>query len=110
MTCYVAELDANNIVVRVLVCRTPEWPASTLGGTWAETADPYGPPSDLNYAGIGYGYATNLPQRFAPQWTSRAYEQGAVVWHGGRLWRSTATDNTEEPGTGSRWSDTPAGG
>lgn len=52
-----AELDENNIVVRVLVVgddKNIEWLVERFGGTWLETS----PTEEIrkNYAGVGYTY------------------------------------------------------
>lgn len=65
MAQYMAELDANNMVLRVIVA-DPAWPAANLGGTWVETSDPYGAPSVVAYPGPGWGCDPTHPQRFAP--------------------------------------------
>jgi hypothetical protein len=116
MTRYFAEIDANDIVLRVVVCDDPDWLTNNLGGTWVETADPYSDePQDVAYAGPGHGYADNLSQHFAPVWVQPtgahdAYtDVGTVVWHNGRLWRSTTPNNVWEPGV-SGWHDAPESG
>ena len=63
---YMAEIDGQGLVLRVIVANDPAWPAANLGGEWVETSDPYGPPSTVAYCGPGYGYAQGHPQRFAP--------------------------------------------
>jgi hypothetical protein len=115
VTVYMAEIDNDCIVQRVIVCDTPDWPAEHLGGTWVETADPYTEPGGVAYCGPGHCHADNLPQQFAPVWRQPegahdAYvEPGTVVWHNGRLWRSTTPNNVWEPGV-SGWHDAPEQG
>ena len=119
---YYAELDANQVVLRVIVADDPQWIAGNLGGTWIETADPYGAPTEVTYAGIGMGYADNPPDLFASVWDQVAattpdsegnylYNGGEVVWHEGRLWENVTegVPNVWEPGV-SGWHDAPAGG
>jgi hypothetical protein len=103
----------NGIVTRVIV-GTPEWAASRLGGEWVAT-DKYGE-TEVQYCGPGYGYAETFPEKFAPQWVMpspdpvtgvwSSYPKGAVVAHGGRLWKSTTSLNVWQPGV-SAWHDEP---
>ena len=75
---HFAEIDANNIVLRVIVADTKEWCEQNLGGTWVQTSynthggqHPEGRPLHKNYAGIGYhwdGTGFFAPQPF-PSWT-----------------------------------------
>jgi hypothetical protein len=57
---HFAELDDNNIVVRVLVTDNDfpnegyDWLVETFGGTWAQTS--YNAKIRKNFAGIGYSY------------------------------------------------------
>lgn len=116
---YYAEVDANQIVLRVIVADDPEWIADNLGGTWVGTADPYATPTEVTYAGPGMGYATNLPDLFAPLWVEPVpdaegnwpYNGGEVVWHEGRLWVNVTegVPNVFEPGV-SGWHDAPSTG
>jgi len=120
MSRYFAELDPNNLVVRVIVCDDLAWIAQRLGGTWAETADPYIAPGTVAYTGPGHGYDPDWPLRFAPQWVQPVaildpepggnlwtwYPVGAVTFHGGFLWVSTTPENVWEPGI-SAWRRTP---
>jgi hypothetical protein len=116
MSRYFAEVSGG-LVQRVIVAETQEWCEEHLGGTWVETADPYTTePQTIAYCGPGMGYADNLPSLFAPQWTPwdgtfdeanlTPYQVGTVVWHNGRLWRSTTPNNVWEPGV-SGWHDAP---
>lgn len=75
---HFAEIDADNIVLRVIVADTKEWCEQNLGGTWVQTSyntkggeHPEGRPLHKNYAGIGYhwdGVGFYTPQPF-PSWT-----------------------------------------
>lgn len=117
MSRYFAELNPDNVVSRVIVCDDPAWIDQRLGGTWVETADPYAAPDEVAYCGPGHGYDGTFPRRFAPQWVQPVatdegwtfYPEGAVVFHNGKLWRSTTTDNVWEPGQ-SGWHDAPEDG
>lgn len=59
---HFAELDANNKVIRVLVCDNNDpagdegyqWLVDNLGGTWVQTS--YNGNIRYNFAGIGYTY------------------------------------------------------
>jgi hypothetical protein len=114
---YFAELDPNNVVLRVVVCDNPDWLTERLGGVWVETADPYTEPGDVAYCGPGHGYDPNFPARFARPWMQpvatpdgwTSYDTGDVVFHQGRLWISTTGGNVWEPGV-SGWHDQPTGG
>lgn len=69
---HFAELDKNNIVLRVLV-GNPELNdenalieiTDLLGGTWIQTS--YNATIRGNYAGIGYSYITHLDIFMPPQ-------------------------------------------
>lgn len=78
---HFAELDAGNIVRRVIVADSQEWCETHLGGRWVQTSYNTqggahlrgGVPLRKNYAGIGYTYdeardAFIPPQPF-PSWT-----------------------------------------
>ena len=63
-----AEVDTNNIVLRVIVADSKEWCEENLGGVWKRTY--YDTPGQV-YAGVGYEYfETNFrqPQPF-PSWS-----------------------------------------
>ena len=108
---YLAEIN-NGTVVRVIVAESEQWCVDNLGGTWVETADPYADPTEVVYAGPGYGCDETFPERFAPPWQTPApdietgvwssYPKGVVVAHAGSLWRSTMDGNVWEPGV-SAW-------
>ena len=104
-----AELNVDT-VLRVIVYDGDD-PTDLLGaGTWVETVPEIDPdPTDVNYCGPGYRYASNRPELFASEWTQpvadletgwefAAYAEGAVVWHLGALYRSTTPVNVWEPG------------
>jgi hypothetical protein len=76
---HFAEIDDNNIVLRVLVTDNNDpngdegyqWLINNLGGTWIKTS--YNAKIRKNYAGIGFTYNPDLdafitPQPF-PSWT-----------------------------------------
>ena len=117
MSRYFAELDADSIVLRVIVCDDPDWIDTRLGGTWAETADPYIAPGTVAYTGPGHGHDPEFPQRFAPPWVQpvatdegwTSYPVGQQRFHLGRIWRSGVSDNVWEPGSAA-WLDAPPGG
>ena len=85
---FVAELDQNNLVVRVLAAESVQWCVDTFGGVWVETSDPFywTEPPDLEdpewvppeiempvvtFAGVGYGCDPAIPERFIlDQWTT----------------------------------------
>ena len=119
MSTYAAEVDVNGIVQRVIV-GSPEWAVEYLGGTWVETVDPYiEEPQEVVYCGPGYGYADNLPEKFAPVWVQPVaaadgtwpYNGGEIVFHEGRLWKNVTVGvpNVWEPGV-SGWHDAPETG
>lgn len=119
-----AEIDENNIVIRVIVYDDDD-PNDLLPGTWVETVPEIDPdPADPRwYCGPGYGYSDNLPELFAPAWVQPqldplrpeltwddvAFPKDAIVWHNGRLWKSTLNLNVWEPGV-SGWHDSPVTG
>ena len=63
---HFAELDDDNIVIRVLVTDTDDpngdegyqWLVDNLGGTWVKTS--YNGNIRENYAGVGYSYDEEL--------------------------------------------------
>lgn len=75
---HFAEVDENNVVLRVVVAETKEWCEQNLNGTWVQTSynthggqHPEGRPLHKNYAGIGYhfdGIGFYAPQPYA-SWT-----------------------------------------
>lgn len=72
---HFAELNSENIVLRVIVADNKEWCERNLGGTWVQTSynthggeHPEGRPLHKNYAGIGYhfdGTGFYAPEPFA---------------------------------------------
>ena len=68
---YFAELDENNIVIRVLVGDSDfpnngyDWFAENLGGTWIETS--YDPELRKRFASIGYEYSYELDAFILPK-------------------------------------------
>lgn len=68
-----AELDANNVVIRVLVGDNNDpigdegysWLIDNLGGTWVKTS--YNNNIRKNFAGIGYTYNETLDAFIAPK-------------------------------------------
>lgn len=76
---HFAELDKDNVVLRVIVADTKEWCENNLGGTWVQTSYNTiggehklgGTPLHKNYAGIGYtfdGTGFAAPQPY-PSWS-----------------------------------------
>lgn len=79
---HFAEIDANNVVTRVIVADSKEWCEANLGGVWVQTSyNTYGgehrlggKPLHKNYAGIGFtfdGIGFAAPQPY-PSWTLNA--------------------------------------
>lgn len=68
---HFAELDENNIVLRVLVTDNDypnegyDWLVETLGGTWVQTS--YNATIRKNFAGIGFTYDSERDAFIAPQ-------------------------------------------
>ena len=68
---HFAELDENNIVLRVLVGDNNlpnegyDWFVENLGGTWVQTS--YNGTIRRNFAGIGYTYDEELDAFISPQ-------------------------------------------
>ena len=68
-----AEIDENNIVIRVLVGDNNDpngdegyqWLLDNLGGTWVKTS--YNSKIRYNYAGIGYSYDLDEDAFIAPK-------------------------------------------
>jgi hypothetical protein len=61
---HFAEIDANNKVLRVIVCEHKEWCESRLGGTWVRTF--YNTPGK-NFAGHGFTYYPEAENFATPQ-------------------------------------------
>ena len=70
---HFAELDKNNIVLRVLVCDNNDpngdegyqWLIDTFGGTWVKTS--YNGTIRKNFAGIGFTYDKDRDAFIAPE-------------------------------------------
>lgn len=68
---HFAELDENNVVLRVLVGDNSlpneghDWFIENLGGTWVQTS--YNGNFRKNYAGIGYTYDVTRDAFIAPE-------------------------------------------
>lgn len=73
---HFAEIDENNIVLRVLVTDNDypnegyDWLVENLGGTWIQTS--YNATIRKNFAGIGYSYDEDrdafIPPQPFPSW------------------------------------------
>lgn len=73
---HAAELDANNVVLRVIVVsndlepNVEQWCTDTYGGYWKQTS--YSGSFRKNFAGIGYTYNADLdafiPPKPYPSW------------------------------------------
>jgi len=74
---HFAEIDANNIVLRVIVCDSKEWCEKNLGGTWVRT---YYSTSGKTYAGAGYIYYPDLENFSAPPPYASWTLDEALVW------------------------------
>jgi hypothetical protein len=83
---HFAELNDDNVVVRVIVADTKEWCEQNLGGTWVQTSynthggqHPENRPLHKNYAGIDYhfdGIGFYAPQPY-PSWTK---DSETYIW------------------------------
>ena len=80
-----AELDENNIVVRVTVGDNNDpdegyqWLIDNLGGTWVKTS--YNATIRKNFAGIGYTYDEQLDAFIAPQpYPSWVLDEDTCQW------------------------------
>jgi len=70
---HFAEIDANNLVIRVLVTDNNDpagdegyqWLLDTLGGNWIQTS--YNSTIRKNYAGVGFSYDLELDAFIAPK-------------------------------------------
>ncbi len=68
---HFAEIDENNIVIRVLVTDNSfpnegyDWLIENLGGTWIQTS--YNAKIRKNFAGVGFTYDSKLDAFIAPQ-------------------------------------------
>lgn len=90
-----AELDENNVVVRVLVGNNEDtnegydWLIENLGGTWVKTSynthggvhSEGGTPLRKNYAGIGYSYNEPLDAFIPPKpFESWLLDEETCLW------------------------------
>jgi hypothetical protein len=105
---YFAEIGIDQKVLRVVVCTSREWLEGNLGGTWEETFIGH---EEVQYCGPEWGFDPEWPVRFAPQWVQPthaedSYAEGVLVFHNGRIWKSTTPANVWEPGV-SAWRDAP---
>jgi hypothetical protein len=83
---HFAEINDQNVVIRVIVADDKQWCENNLGGTWVQTSynthankHPEGRPLHKNFAGIGYiwdGIGFYQPQPF-PSWT---LDQETYLW------------------------------
>jgi hypothetical protein len=104
---HFAELDENNVVLRVLVTDNNDpngdegyqWLLDNLGGTWVKTS--YNASVRKNFAGIGYSYDSQLDAFIPPkpfgswllnnntcQWqapTPRPTDGFTYIWNEGEL-------------------------
>lgn len=56
--------------------------------------------------GSGYYAAVTVAESGYPAWDPESsYSKGERVEHGGKIYESVKNNNTEEPGTGSRWEE-----
>lgn len=68
---HFAELDENNVVLRVLVTDNNypneghDWLVESFGGTWVQTS--YNSTIRKNYAGVGFTYDSERDAFIAPQ-------------------------------------------
>lgn len=79
-----AELDQDNIVLRVLVGSNDEpdegyqWFVDNLGGTWVQTS--YNGNIRKNFAGIGYTYDETRDAFISPKCHDEAVLDEATCW------------------------------
>lgn len=117
---HFAELDDNNVVIRVLVTDNEDpngdegyqWLLDNLGGTWVKTS--YNGTIRKNYAGVGYRYDEALDAFIAPtpfeswilneetaQWeapTPKPEDDGMYDWNEGTLsWDAIAIPDEPMP-------------
>lgn len=83
-----AEIDENNIVIRVTVGDNNDpngdegyqWLIENLGGRWVQTS--YNANFRKHYAGIGYTYDEDLDAFIPPQpWPSWLLDEATCTWH-----------------------------
>ena len=100
---HFAEIDEDNVVIRVIVADSKEWCEENLTGLWIQTSyntyanqHPEGRPLHKNFAGIGYswdGIGFCAPQPY-PSWilddetyiwkAPKEKPEGAFVWDEGK--------------------------
>ena len=80
-----AELDENNLVLRVTVGNNDEpdegyqWLLDNLGGTWVQTS--YNSNIRYNYAGIGFTYDEDRDAFIPPQpYASWVLDEATCLW------------------------------
>ena len=83
---HFAEIDSNNIVLRVIVgpvgmsdAEGLQWCLDALGGVWVQTS--YNAKMRKNYAGIGYTFNPTLDAFIAPQPFSSWSLDENCHWH-----------------------------
>ena len=84
---HFAEIDENNMVLRVLVCDNNDpagdegyqWLTDNLGGTWIKTS--YNGNIRKNFAGIDYFYDENLDGFIPPKCHEEAIlDESTCLW------------------------------
>jgi hypothetical protein len=82
---HFAEIDANNVVQRVIVVPNSEeangaaWCSNLLGGTWLQTS--YNGTIRKNFAGVGFIYDADLDAFIPPQpYPSWTLDESTCTW------------------------------
>ena len=82
---HFAEIDANNVVQRVIVVPNSEeangaaWCSNLLGGTWLQTS--YNGTIRKNFAGVGFTYDAVLDAFIPPQpYPSWTLDEATCTW------------------------------
>ena len=102
-----AEIDENNLVLRVTVGNNAEpdegyqWLVDNLGGTWVQTS--YNGNIRKNYAGVGFTYDQARDAFIPPQpYASWVLDEGTCLWvapiampEGDHVWDEQAGDWVE---------------
>ena len=103
-----AEIDENNVVLRVTVGDNAsfdegfQWLLDNLGGTWVQTS--YNGNIRFNYAGIGFTYDENRDAFIPPQpYASWVLDEDTCLWvapiaypaEGDHVWDEQAGDWVE---------------
>lgn len=86
---HFAELDSDNVVLRVIVADNKEWCENNLGGTWVQTSynthggqHPEGRPLRKNFAGIGYTYDAQRDAFIPPKpYNSWVLDEATCLWN-----------------------------